>query len=122
MNRRFFNRVDVKANGELLWATKSRLGRVKNIREYITTINVSIDGAKILIPGTHVFPVGARASIKLGIQFCEVEVLEADISKSPNYTIARLLFISPDPKFVAVVEKYLPVSTDGREDFLNAWT
>lgn len=121
MDRRFFNRVDVKANGELLWATKSRLGRVTNLREYITTINVSIDGAKVLIPGNHVFPEGARASIKLGIQFCEVEVLDADTSNSPNYTIARLLFISPDQRFVSILEKYLPVATDGREDFLNAW-
>lgn len=121
MNRRFFKRIDVKANGELLWATRSRLGKVKNVREYITTTNISIDGARIAIPGHHQFPDGAHARFKLGIQFCEVEVLEADTKSMPNYTIARLLFLSPDRRFVAVVEKYLPVATDERDEFISNW-
>ncbi len=122
MNRRFFNRVDVQANGELLWATKSRFGRVTNHREYITTKNVSIDGAKIAIPGSHNFPEGAHARIKFGIQFCEVEVLETTVMASGAATIARVIFLAPDARFVKEIEKYLPVQTDEREDFLSAWT
>lgn len=122
MNRRFFNRVDVKANGELLWATKSRFGRVTNKREFITTVNVSIDGAKIAIPGTHAFPEAARARIKLGIHFCEVEVLDADTKTSPKYTFARVVFIAPDHRFVSVVEEYLPVAKNERENYLSNWT
>lgn len=56
MNRRFFNRVDVKAIGELVWATRSRLGRVKTHCEYITTSNVSVSGAKIRLQRKYDFP------------------------------------------------------------------
>jgi len=120
MNRRFFNRVDVQANGELLWATKSRFGRVTNMREYITTVNVSIDGAKISIPGNHNFPDGAHARIKLGIQFCEVEILASETTATS--TVARILFLQPDGRFIAELERYLPVDKGEREDFLSAWT
>jgi hypothetical protein len=121
MNRRFFHRVDVQANGELLWATKSRIGRVKTHRDYITTINVSVDGAKVALKGDHNFPKYSRARLKLGIEFCEVEIL--DIDRSPkDYTILRMSFISPTSRFVSVVEKWMPISTDERDDFVNVWT
>ena len=81
MDRRFFHRVDVAANGELLWATKSRVGRVKNHRDYVRTINVSIDGAKLVLPGRHSFPNGAKARLKLGIEYCDC-----------------LLYTSPSPR------------------------
>lgn len=120
IDRRFFTRSDVHANGELLWATRSWIGRVTNHREYITTKNISIDGAKIAIPGDHGFPARARAQLKLGIQFCEVEVLQAEVVNSA--TIARVLFLSPDQRFISEIERYLPSGKDGREDFLSAWT
>jgi len=121
MNRRFFNRVDVQANGELLWATKSRVGRVTNHREYITTVNVSIDGAKIAVPGYRSFPAGARARIKLGIEFCEVEVLETITATGSDYTLVRVNFISPSARFVSVVENWLPISQEERNDFMSNW-
>jgi hypothetical protein len=120
MNRRFFHRFDVKANGELLWATKSRLGRVKSHREYVTTINVSVDGAKIALKGRHDFPLHSRARIKLGIEFCDVEVLQ--IGATPDTTILRISFVSPTHRFVSAVEKWLPISTDERDDFVSSWS
>ena len=120
MNRRFFGRVDVKANGELLWATKSRLGKVKTHREYVTTINVSVDGAKIEMRGNHQFPKNARAQLKLGIEYCDVEVLE--VSRGPRGSILRLALVSPTARFVAVVEQWLPVSADERSEFSSSWT
>jgi len=106
MERRFFNRVDVEANGELLWATKSRVGRISNHREYIKTVNVSMDGAKIAVPGYRSFPVGARARLKLGIEFSEV---------------VRVTFVSPNHRFISVVERWMPISTEERDDFMSSW-
>ena len=120
MNRRFFNRVDVRANGELLWATRSRLGRVSTHREYITTTNVSVSGAKITLKGKHDFPLRSRARLKLGLEFCEVEVLEVETSSKS--TELRLAFITPNSRFITVVEQWLPISTDDRDDFVSAWT
>ena len=121
MNRRFFHRVDVHANGELLWATRSRLGRVKSYREYITTLNVSVSGAKIVVPGSRSFPPHSRARLKLGLEFCEVEVLEIDTSK-PGHTVLRLTFVAPSARFISIVEQWMPISTDERDNFIQAWT
>lgn len=121
MNRRFFHRVDVRANGELLWATRSRLGRVKSFRKYITTINVSVSGAKVAVPGSHVFPIHSRARLKLGLEFCDVEVLQVD-STAQGRTVLRLNFLNPSTRFITIVEKWMPISTDERENFLQVWT
>jgi len=121
MERRFFNRVDVEANGELLWATKSRVGRISNHREYIKTVNVSMDGAKIAVPGYRSFPVGARARLKLGIEFSEVEVLETIGNTSSDFTLVRVTFVSPNHRFISVVERWMPISTEERDDFMSSW-
>ncbi len=121
MNRRFFHRVDVHANGELLWATRSRLGKVKTHREYVTTENVSVSGAKIILKGNFDFPLRSRARLKLGLEYCEAEVLE--IAKSETgFTMLRLSFITPTTKFITIVEQWMPISTGEREDFVHAWT
>ncbi len=121
MDRRFFHRVDVAANGELLWATKSRVGRVKNHRDYVRTINVSIDGAKLVLPGRHSFPNGAKARLKLGIEYCEVEILQSDNSVMPGETMLRVSFLAPNARFVSVLEKWIPTSNQ-REPFSSSWT
>lgn len=121
MNRRFFHRVDVRANGELVWATKSRLGKIKTHREYITTTNVSVSGARISVPGDHTFPVRSRARLKLGLEYCDVEILEVDTSSSKQ-TDLRLSFITPSARFITIVEQWMPISTDERDDYIHAWT
>jgi len=121
MNRRFFHRVDVRANGELVWATRSRMGKIKTHREYITTSNVSVSGARITLPGNHDFPLRSRARLKLGLEYCEVEVL--DIAKPDSkHTDLRLSFITPSSRFITIVEQWMPISTDERDDYVQAWT
>ncbi len=120
MNRRFFRREAVRANGEFVWATKSRLGRVSTNREFITTKNLSIDGAKIAIKGAHHFPVGCHARVKFGLEFCDVEVLEAFHSGST--TELRIIFRSPSKRFVNVIEKWLHTETENRHGFESVWT
>lgn len=121
MNRRFFHRVDVRANGELIWATRSRLGKIKTHHAYITTTNVSVSGARIELSGKHNFPIRSRARLKLGLEYCEVEVLESDTSTSAK-TILRLSFITPSSRFISIVEKWMPISTDERDEYVHAWT
>jgi len=121
MNRRIFHRVDVTANGELLWATKSIFKRIAKHREFITTVNVSIDGAKIVLKGRHIFPSQARARLKLGIEFCEVEVLESLYDAKSNRTLLRLSFVTPTSRFVSVVEKWMPIDTAERDQFSSSW-
>ena len=120
MNRRFFHREEIRANGEFVWATKSRIGRVTTNREFITTENVSVDGAKIIVPGRHHFPEHSRGRIKFGLEFCDVEILES--FEQGSDTALRLLFLAPSARFVGIIEKWLPIKTDDRRKHESAWT
>ena len=111
LERRFFARTKVAANGELVWATKKMLGRVATHREFLVTENLSRDGAKVTLNANHHFPVGSTARLKLGIEFCEVEIL--GVHKQPSgRTTLRLSFVNPSAKFNRVVEQYLPIGNE----------
>jgi hypothetical protein len=120
LERRFFGRVNVSANGEILWATKKLLGRVANHREFLVTQNLSRDGARVLLRNNHHFPVGSRARLKLGIEFCEVEILGVQ-KTNDGQTVLRMAFCSPNARFNRVVEQYLPVANE-RETVETNWT
>lgn len=122
MNRRFFQRADVAANGELIWATKGIMGRVQTHRAYLMTENLSVDGARLTVRGKHHLPPGIRARLKLGLEFCDVELLDVKFP-SPGRTTLRVTFLSPNRRFLEVVEQYLPISD--REDrglYQQTWT
>lgn len=110
MERRFFDRIDVAANGELIWATKGLLGKVSTHRAFLMTENLSVDGAKLTIEGKHYLPPGVRARFKLGLEFADVEILEVK-HPAPDRTHLRIMFLSPTRRFLEEVEKYLPVSS-----------
>lgn len=110
MERRFFDRTDVAANGELIWATKGVLGKVSTHRAYLMTENLSVDGAKIVIHGKHHLAEGARARLKLGLEFADVELLDIT-HPTPDHTDVRLRFLAPHRGFLEEVEKYLPSSS-----------
>jgi len=110
MERRFFDRIDIAANGELIWATKGVLGKVSTHRAYLMTENLSVDGAKVIITGKHHLAEGGRARLKLGLEFADVEMLEVTHA-TPGHTDVRLRFLAPHRKFLEEVEKYLPSST-----------
>ena len=71
--------------------------------------------------GPHHSPIGARPRLKLGLEFSDVEVLECSPTPEGN-TAIRLTFITPSPRFVHVVEQWIPVATNERETFGANWT
>lgn len=122
MERRFFERADAGANGELIWATRNRLGRTHTHRCFLRTENVSLEGARLILAGDYSFPLEARGRLKIGLQFCDVQVRA--IEQSPaDQTILRVVFLSPTPAFLTEVEKYLPISNwDDRAIYQPYWT
>jgi len=122
MERRFFERTDVAANGELIWATKGMLGKVSTHRAYLMTENLSVDGAKLVVSGKHYLPPGVRARLKLGLEFTDVELLEVK-HKTSDQTDIRVTFLSPNRKFLEEVEKYLPLSVKANREVVEPnWT
>lgn len=120
MERRFFERVDTSVNGELIWATKGSFGRVTTHRVYITSENLSIDGIKVLIDDSYDFPMHSRARLKLGLEFCDVEVLGIDPAPAGQQGL-RLTFLAPHQRFLEVVEKWLPKDHEIGENVKPLW-
>ncbi len=122
MERRFFERTDATANGELLWATRNRLGRTHTHRAYLRTENVSLEGARLVLQGDHSFPLEARARLKIGLKFCEVQVRAIEDAPS-DYTILRVVFLAPTADFLQEVERYLPIENwEDRAIYQPNWT
>lgn len=119
MERRAFERSSVEMNGELSWTTKLRFGRKARQRAFIRTSNLSLDGAKLSIPGEYPFAVGAIARIQLGIQYCELRIL--DVRHAQNTTTLRVTFVSPSRNFVGMLEEQLAINTKARERIEGKW-
>lgn len=100
--RRHFRRIVVQRSGEFVWTTKPRFGRTKTFRELVTTHNLSVKGAKIIVPGDWDFTTGTRGRFKLSTEFSDAEVLEAE-SNGVSSTI-RVVFLGPSPAFVEAIK------------------
>gem|GEM_PF-1435646 len=118
--RRSFRRVELRRNGELVWTSKSRLGRKTTNREFITTKNLSVEGAKIVLPGEWEFAENERARLKLGIDFCDVTILDA--ASNGVATTIRLGYVAPSPSFIQAIERAQPDADDGRFSMMGLWT
>lgn len=117
--RRHFRRIQVRQSGEFVWSSKSRLGRTKTFREFVTTENLAVKGAKIIVPGDWEFDEGAGGRFKLATEFCEAEILEAE-SNGVSTTL-RLVFIGPDAGFIDAVQRETGRADEDRFSFKNLW-
>ncbi len=61
--RRLFTRTDVEVQGSLHWATKRRIGGIKQHEVPMTTVDLSVNGARLVVDGRTPLPVGASCRI-----------------------------------------------------------
>jgi hypothetical protein len=61
--RRLFTRTDVEVQGSLQWATKRRTGGIKQHEIQMTTVDLSVNGARLVVDGKTPLPVGASCRI-----------------------------------------------------------
>ena len=118
--RRHFRRILVQESGEFVWNTRSRIGRTKTFREFVTTENLAVKGAKIIVPGDWKFEEGTIGRFKLATEFCEAEVLEA--ASNGVSTVARLMFIGPSAGFIEAVQRQTDRAEDDRFSFKHLWS
>ncbi len=119
MERRLFHREPAEINGELVWFTKGRLGKQRRHHSFVRTSNLSLEGAKIHLSGTHDIATGAKARLQLGIISNDVRVLEANHTGSSTWL--RVVYKEPSQQFIAYLEENLPVITEDRSRFEGKW-
>ena len=106
-------------NGDLSWTIKKRFGRRERQRAFVRTKNLSLDGAKIFVDGIYPFAVNAVARLQLGIQYCDIRILQVDHTN--DCTILRVTLSSPSRSFVSMLEEQLRINTTARKPVQGKW-
>jgi len=61
--RRLFRRTNVEVQGVVQWGTKRRIGGIKQHEVPMTTVDLSVNGARLVVDGKTPLPVGASCRI-----------------------------------------------------------
>jgi len=119
--RRIVARTSVEVDGKILWATRRLIGAGTKAHEAdITTLDLSVDGAKVLLDKKHALPPGASVRIVFGSESSPARVLEVIEARDHNQ-ILRLNLELPDRPFMAVIEQWLASNAGGKKFAESYW-
>ncbi len=122
IDRRVFERTDVTVKGQLLWQLKRRSGLVKTNRIEISTLDLSIDGARVTTSKKTRLPVGASVLITFNGQSSPARV--RGILSDPQNSRQRLLlvqFIEPPAGFLQVIDQWIDAGKGGNRFKAEYW-
>ncbi len=121
-NKRLFERTDVPLQGRLTWQKRLRTGIVKTNRVDITTVDLSIDGARVSTAKRSRLPVGASVLVSFGDYESPARVrahLADPMSK--NKQLLLLQFDAPSPEFLRHVDHMLDAAKGGNVYKAEYW-
>lgn len=120
--RRLFERTPVEVDGQLHWATRKLIGKgVKSHVVDVTTLDLSVDGAKVLVPKGTQLPAGASVRLVFESSSSPARVLEV-VQAREGMQILRLNLERPDREFMKVIEQWLAINAGGRKFVESYWT
>lgn len=120
--RRIFARTDVEIQGELQWQVKRRIGGIKTNKVSMQTIDLSVDGAKVLVDGKVDLPVGASVLIVFRDQSSPARVRQVLTDESDIDTkMLRLQLEQPPVEFMRIIDQWLDASAGGRKFVETTW-
>lgn len=120
--RRLFARTDVEVQGEIHWQTRRRVGGVKNHIAPAQTIDLSVDGAKLLIHRSVDLPVGASIRLVFHDQWSPARVRQVlSNDEDPGTKMLRLQLEEPPAEFMRIIEQWLDASKGGRKFQEAGW-
>ena len=118
--RRLFNRTDVEVEGSLHWATKRRIGGPKQHEIPMTTVDLSVNGAKLIVDGQTRLPVGASCQIS----FLDVASPARVKTVQTNVAGKKLLSVeleTPPRGFMQVIDQWISQLPNGWEFDNSGW-
>jgi hypothetical protein len=114
--RRIFARTDVEVQGDLRWGVKRRFGGVKDLEVPMQTIDLSVDGARVLVDNDVDLPTGSSLLIIFRDESSPARVRQVltnpDDSKSK---MLRLQLEHPPLEFMRIIDQWLEASKGGRK-------
>jgi len=104
-----------------MWATRRRVGNgVKQRSIELRTVDISVEGAKVLVPSKHYLPKGASVRIEFHGDASAARVLES-IKIDDATQMLRLTFEHPSQNFMRTIEEWLASGGGGRKFVEGSW-
>jgi len=118
--RRLFTRTDVEIQGTLRWAVKRRLGGVKQHEVPMMTVDLSVNGAKILVADSVDLPVGASCRIMFSDESSPARVRKVT-TNGTDHKMLSMQLEEPPLGFMRVIDQWLDASAGGRKFEETSW-
>lgn len=118
--RRIFARTDVELQGTLQWAVKRRIGGVKQHQVNMMTVDLSVEGAKLLVARSVDLPVGASCRIVFADQSSPARVRTV-LSNDSDKKMLSVQLEDPPFEFMRVIEQWLDARAGGRKFEQRGW-
>lgn len=118
--RRLFGRTDVEIQGTLQWAVKRRIGGVKKHEVEMMTIDLSVNGAKLLVDSGVDLPVGASCRILFADQSSPARVRKV-ITNDTDTKMLSMQLEDPPIEFMRVIDQWLDARAGGRKFEESGW-
>ena len=120
--RRIFARTDVEVQGYLEWQSRRRIGGVKTRTIPMQTIDLSVEGAKVLLDRKVDIPVGTSLEIKFHEESSNAVVLAVATNDDDADTqMLRLVLQYPPESFMKVIDQWLDATKGGRKFEESSW-
>lgn len=120
--RRLFARTDVEVQGELMWQTKRRVGGVKKNTVPMQTIDLSVNGAKLLVHHSINLPIGASVRVIFHDTWSPARVREILLNAQDEETkMLRVELENPPHGFQRLIDQWLDADKGGRKFVESSW-
>lgn len=119
--RRLFNRTDVEIDGTLQWATKRRVAGIKEHEVPMTTVDLSVNGARLVVDGKTRLPVGASCRISFAGESSPARVRTVQTNDAGQKLLSVQLE-GPSTGFMKVIEQWISQRTHGWHYDDSGWS
>lgn len=105
-----------------MWQTKRSIGGVKTHDAPMQTIDLSVEGAKVLVHHSVKLPEGASVLVTLKDQSSPARVRHiVKNDRDPDTKMLRLQLEHPPEPFMRIIEQWLDASAGGRKFEDSSW-
>lgn len=120
-DRRLFRRTNIEVNGFLEWATRRRIGGVKSHEVPMTTADLSVNGARLIVDKKVDLPVGASCRIRFEDASSPARVLAVQ-HNDRGQRLLSLRLESPPTAFMQVIDQWVSQRENGWEFDDTGWS
>lgn len=121
-DRRLFERTNVAVDGELRWQIRRPGGLISTKRVNITTVDLSIDGARVIARKKTRLPTGASVVLTFNGQQSPARVRATlPDPESPRGQVLLLQFDQPSTDFLQIIDQWVDAGKGGNQFKAEYW-